>query len=234
MILLAAVTFILDEWAITEVRRLPDAWIAAFDVITDFGKSGWFLFPLGVVLLAIAVASPLLPRSSELVLASVAVRIAFLFAAIAAPGALTTAIKHLIGRARPYVTGMANAFAFSPFSWRMEYASFPSGHATTAFSAAVAIGTIWPHARIAMWTYALAIALSRVVVTAHYPSDVIASAIVGVLGSLLVRNYFAARRLGFAVRLDGHVRAFAAPSAWRTRGVARAIFALSFPKTLSI
>jgi hypothetical protein len=49
------VTVLLDAWwAVTEVRRLPEALIATFDEITDFGKSGWFLFPLGGSLLAIA------------------------------------------------------------------------------------------------------------------------------------------------------------------------------------
>ena len=69
--------------------------------------------------------------------------------------------------------------------------------------ALVAIGAIWPQARALMWIYAVLIALSRVVVTAHHPSDVIAGAIVGASGALLVRNWFAARRLGFAVGSDG-------------------------------
>ena len=60
----------------------------------------------------------------------------------------------------------------------------PSGHATTAFAALVAIGAIFPQARALMWIYAVLIALSRVVVTAHHPSDVIAGAIVGAAGAL--------------------------------------------------
>ena len=39
---------------------------------------------------------------------------------------------------------------------------------------------------------------SRVVLTAHHPSDVIAGAVVGVIGALLVRDWFAAR--GWALR----------------------------------
>ena len=66
-----------------------------------------------------------------------------------------------------------------PFVWRPEYASMPSGHATTAASAAIAIGAIWPRARGVMWFYALTIMFSRVVVLAHHPSDVIAGAFYG-------------------------------------------------------
>ena len=71
-----------------------------------------------------------------------------------------------------------------PFSWRPAYASLPSGHATTAFAALVAIGAIFPQARALMWIYAVLIALSRVIITAHHPSDVIAGAIVGAVGAL--------------------------------------------------
>ena len=73
----------------------------------------------------------------------------------------------------------------------------PSGHATTAFAVAVAFGVLWPRLRPLLWIYAIVIALSRVVVAAHHPSDVVAGAIAGAVGALLVRDWLAARRLGF-------------------------------------
>ena len=100
-----------------------------------------------------------------------------------------------------------DAFLYKFFLWRVEYASFPSGHATTAFAAAVAFGVLWPRLRPLFWTYAIVIALSRVVVTAHHPSDVVAGAIAGAVGALLVRDWMAARRLGFSVRLRRHGQA---------------------------
>jgi undecaprenyl-diphosphatase len=127
----------------------------------------------------------------------------------------------MIGRARPFVAG-SDVWAYDPFSWPARYASMPSGHTATAFAALVAIGTIFPQARALMWIYAGLIALSRVVVTAHYPSDVIAGALVGVAGALLVRNWFAARRLGFAVDANGSSRPIPGPSVWRIiKAVAR-------------
>ena len=66
------------------------------------------------------------------------------------------------------------------------------------------------------------IALSRVVVTAHYPSDVVAGAIVGAIGALLVRDWFAARRLGFAVeRRRRRAAAARARAAAHLKAVAR-------------
>jgi undecaprenyl-diphosphatase len=66
-----------------------------------------------------------------------------------------------------------------------------------------------------MWTYAVLIAVSRIVIGAHHPSDVLAGAIAGALGALLVRNWFAERRLGFAVGADGVVRPMPGPSLGR-------------------
>jgi undecaprenyl-diphosphatase len=85
----------------------------------------------------------------------------------------------------------------------------------------MAIGAVWPRARVPMWIFAGIIALSRVVITAHYVSDVIAAAFVGAFGAILVRNWFAARRLGFVAEHDGTVHALPAPSWRRLKAVAR-------------
>jgi undecaprenyl-diphosphatase len=212
----------LDGRAIAGVGQLP-AWVVwAFDELTDFGKSGWFLWPTGVLLAVIAIGGlRKLPKTARLVLTAWAVRLSFLFAAIALPGLVAAVVKCVIGRARPLVASDIDVLVFKPFVWRVEYSSFPSGHGTTAFAAAIAIGALWPWTRPWMWTYAAVIALSRIIVTAHYPSDVIASAAFGIVGALLVRNWFAARRLGFWVDSNGTVQALPGPSFRRTKAVAR-------------
>src|SRR5262249_12730923 len=181
----------LDAWSVVAVQRLP-AWLtAAFDEVTDYGKSVRVLVPIALVLAAMAaLASPALSRMSQRVLAAVAVRLGFLFLAIALPGLLFAVIKRLIGRARPLVEGGADPFISRPFGWSVEYASLPSGHAIDAFAIAMAVGALWPRTRALMWAYAVAIALSRVALTAHFPSDVVAGAVVGILGALLVREWF--------------------------------------------
>jgi undecaprenyl-diphosphatase len=221
--LIAAAMMFLDGRLIEEVRRLPQWLVRMFDVITDFGKSGWFLYPLGFMLIGIAaLGTAELPRFTRLVLAAIAVRVGFVFVAIAVPGLIVAILKRMIGRARPLV--VADGFVYMPFIWRADYASIPSGHGTTAFAAAVAIGVLWPRARPLVWTYALLIAVSRVVVTAHFPSDVIASVFFGVIGALLVRNWFAVRRLGFVVTPAGAVQILPGPSLCRLKAVARRLF----------
>jgi len=213
----------LDAEVIGASVRLPPTIVAVFEEITDFGRSGWFLFPIGaLILLLAALTSPTLDRASQAVAAMIAIRLGYIFVAIGLPGLVVTIVKRWIGRVRPSENG---PFAYEPFSWRPEYASLPSGHAATAFGALVAIGALWPRARPFLWVYALAIGLSRLVVTAHYPSDVIVGAAYGAFGAILVREWFAARGLGFYIGSDGGVHARPGPSFARVRRLARALFA---------
>jgi len=208
-----ATMFMLDAWSVRQARGLPAALLTAAGRFTNLGKSGYFLWPLGVLMLMLAALySPSLARFWRGILAAWAVRIGFVFVAIGLPSLFDTIIKNMIGRARPVVVTGPDVWAYAPFTWHPRYASFPSGHATTAFAALVAIGAIFPQARALMWIYAVLIALSRVVITAHHPSDVIGGAIVGAVGAVMVRNWFADRRLGFSVATDGSVRAMPGPS----------------------
>ena len=128
------------------MRRVGSS--GAFDQITDFGKSGWFLWPLGFLFLALAALAPIACRAwRNRCWRRSMVRVGFLFAAIAVPGLFVTVVKRLIGRARPLVSGHVDPFLFHPFIWRADYASLPSGHATTAFSVLVAFGSLLPRAR---------------------------------------------------------------------------------------
>jgi membrane-associated phospholipid phosphatase len=217
---------LIDAATIAAVGGLPLSVVETFNWLTDFGTSDWFLVPIGLALCAIAVvATPALAPVSRLVVAAFAVRLGFVFAAIALPGLVVTIAKRLIGRARPLISGHVDPFLYRPLSWTPDYASLPSGHATNVFAALVAVGLVWPRMRGVMLLYALAIAASRVIVLAHHPSDVIAGAVAGVFGALLVRDWFAARALGFAIGSDGKVRTLAGPSWRRLMRVARQIAA---------
>jgi undecaprenyl-diphosphatase len=216
----AGTMLFLDSRVIAYHASVPMWLVAVFGEITDFGRSGWFLFPTGIVLLGIAaIASPALGRMSILVLTALAVRVGFVFLGVALPSLFVTIVKRLIGRARPLRVEGFDVY-FAPFSWRADFASLPSGHATTAFAAAFALGALFPRARAVLWIYAVLIAMSRVILTAHYPSDVIAGAVVGACGALLVCRFFAARRLAFTIGPDGSLTAMPGPSLHRIMRVA--------------
>lgn len=227
VIFLVAITLwqmvLFDAAATRFARTLPIWLVEFFNFITDFGKSGWFLIPLGGLVLAIALVNRAsLPHMTRAVLAAIALRATFIFLAIGVPGLFVAIVKRLIGRARP-ITGSFDPFNYVPAGWRSDYASMPSGHTTTAFAAAFAIAVLWPRLAPYMCIYALAIAASRVVVLAHYPSDAIVGCFVGLAGAFLVREYFAARGLVFSVDPRGQIAAKPGPSWRRIKAIARPI-----------
>jgi membrane-associated phospholipid phosphatase len=148
-----------------------------------------------------------------------------LFCAVLVSALISEVIKWCVGRGRPFVGGEGNVFHFSHFAGTGAYSSFPSGHATCAFALAFAVSTLWPRARIAMLVYALVICATRLVLLAHHPSDVVAGALVGIIGAMFVRYWFAARRLGFAIQGDGTIVPLVGPSSGRLKRVAGGAFA---------
>jgi undecaprenyl-diphosphatase len=195
--------------------------VDGFYEITDFGRSGWVLVPTGALIVVLTlVASPTLDHMTRGVLAAIATRVGFIFLAVGIPGLFVAIVKRFIGRVRPSPAG---PFAYEPFHWRPDFASLPSGHTVTAFATLVAVGALFPRARPFLWGFALLIAVSRIAVTAHFASDVVAGAAVGALSAWWVRDWFALRRLGFVVTRDGEVKTLPGPSFGRIKRVARAL-----------
>jgi membrane-associated phospholipid phosphatase len=217
----AAAMFWLDTPIMRAAAELPRGFLDFVNELTDFGRGAWPLTPLGILLIASTVALlPSLPLMTRGTLTAASIKIGYMFAAIGLTGLADTVIKRIIGRVRPSDLG---AFAYEPLSWRSEYASFPSGHTANVFATLVAVGLIFPRARPALWVYALAIAASRVIGGAHFLSDVMAGAAFGAFGAIVIRDWFAARRLGFTIGSDGRVHKMAGPSFRRIKRVARAL-----------
>jgi len=94
-----------------------------------------------------------------------------------AAGVITPLLKFAIGRARPIQN--EGSHSFHPFDKNFD--SFPSGHATNAFAFATAIaghydGWVVP---TIVYTLASSVAVSRVNDHVHFPSDVLAGALIG-------------------------------------------------------
>ena len=218
--LIIALMYVLDagEIGLMPTRGTPSLWPVR--ILTEFGKDSYVLLALGTMLLAVAVVSAALPGSSRAQLLSFGMRLQFLFLAVLTPLLAGEALKWAVGRGRPFVGGAANAFNFAPFAGTEAFASFPSAHAVTAFALAFAVSAVWPRGRLAMIVYAFLIAATRLVLLSHHPSDVVAGALIGVVGAMSVRYWFAARRLGFAIRRDGKIVPLRSVSG-RFKGVAR-------------
>jgi membrane-associated phospholipid phosphatase len=94
-----------------------------------------------------------------------------------AAGIVTPLLKRAFGRARPIQN--EGSHSFHPFDKNFD--SFPSGHATNAFAFATAIaghydGWVVP---TIVYTLASGVAVSRVNDHVHFPSDVLAGALIG-------------------------------------------------------
>jgi undecaprenyl-diphosphatase len=190
-----------DARASLGAKALSPALVNFFRAITDFGTSGW----MWALALAVAGAASWARWKDgtrrDLALAALGERAMFLMATLAVSGLLPQAIKLFVGRGRPKFLETEGPFVFKAFSFNASYASFPSGHATTMFAMAAALGFLAPRWRAPLFLLAAIIALSRVIVRAHYPADVIAGACLGAASAYLVARAFARRDI--ALRFVG-------------------------------
>jgi membrane-associated phospholipid phosphatase len=191
------------EIALMPPRGTPALWPVR--IVTDFGKDAYVLYLLVAVLVAIALASPLLQGTSRARLLRIGTQVQYVFLAVLFPVLLAEIVKWVAGRGRPFVGGKANPFNFVPLAGTEAYFSFPSAHAVTGFALAFAVGAIWPRLTPLMFVYAVLIAASRLILLAHHPSDVVAGALIGVVGAMAIRYWFAAREVGFDIRSDGKI-----------------------------
>jgi membrane-associated phospholipid phosphatase len=122
---------------------------------------------------------------------------AFVLLATAVSG-LNGLIKWIAGRTRPFhlFDSAGNArlapFDLSPFRGGLsglfvsKNLCFPSGHAALAFATAEALAILYPRARWGFYIVALIVGAERVLENAHYVSDVVGAAILGIVGVHLV------------------------------------------------
>ncbi len=93
-------------------------------------------------------------------------------------------IKPWVGRIRPCFALPAGTFR--KLAEVSNGGSFPSLHSANAFAVAMAVTLCWPYAARVVFPVAALIALSRVFVGVHWPSDIAAGAVFGSGVALLV------------------------------------------------
>lgn len=127
-----------------------------------------------------------------------------LFISLISAGIVVQVIKHLIGRARPRLTD--NLVFIGP-SIRGGYDSFPSGHTTLAFCFAYILSRYYPRYKALFYGFAVLIGLERIEDMAHFPSDVLMGAVVGMLAGKAVSAFIS--RPSISLRhgeSEGHIR----------------------------
>ncbi|CAK0739523.1 membrane hypothetical protein [uncultured Gammaproteobacteria bacterium] len=170
----APIAFKIDPALSQAMRRLPEPMIDVFRLITRAGEAKWMLIPLGLATVMLMLAG-VSKRASAFRDGSLTIgrRVGFVFASIAISGLLGDLLK-LLGRSRPKLLEQQQIYGFFPPGFQADYQSFPSGHAIHAVALAVAVALVAPRWRWPLLIAGGAVAASRVIVNAHYLSDVLA------------------------------------------------------------
>lgn len=181
--------FMLDETIYHLVLSADEGNRHIWDIITDLGDSAWMgiatvaAWLLGMAMMRVQPDNTVwqkLPRQSI-----------YVFAAVAISGIIVLIVKGIVGRARPYLFDTEGPFGFNPLSFESIYASWPSGHTTTAFAFAAALILLFPRTKILMLAFAVLAGYSRMALGAHYFADVIMGATLGTLSAIVVYQWLA-------------------------------------------
>jgi undecaprenyl-diphosphatase len=191
---LAAGLFGLDQPLARWTARGSEGLRDLFGIVTWFGQGGVVLVPCGLFLLACSWLRPRLPSLAGPIARGTR-GAALLFAAVAAAGIVNDLLKLIFRRARPELWLNGDPAGFFSGHFGSAYQSFPSGHTATSVAAAIILGQLLPRWRIEFASFAVLIGLSRIVLDAHYLSDVVAGAAVGAGTTILTLAWF--RRKGW-------------------------------------
>ena len=175
------------EW----VRSLPKEYGDAAKKFSKWGKGELYMVPAGVVGMGLFW---FWRRHRGRFYVS-------LFAVIAtgSVGLLNTGVKFICGRARPPRVwpdaGYDYGFHFFQGT-RAAWQSFPSGHSICAAAAATVLWFVLPRwARPFCVLYVLVMMAARMLATAHFLSDVVGGAFLGMVFALAVRDWMRKRNL---------------------------------------
>ncbi len=148
--------------------------------ITELGDSLWFFLTIIFVFLLSFISKKikLISNKKWLYLRNFSF---FSFFYLILVGLVVQIIKHIVGRPRPNHVDFDSGNSFNFFSTDSSFHSFPSGHSSTIISVALLLGLLIPSLRVFFLLLGFVVALSRVVVGAHFTTDIVAGGIVAIL-----------------------------------------------------
>jgi membrane-associated phospholipid phosphatase len=165
--------------------------IYIFEIITQLGSSKAYLI--------MSLISFILFRFVRKNMA-IAYRSLFIFIAVAISGLLTDLLKYGFARYRPVLLLQSNLYGFDFFQYQYEMTSFPSGHANTITALMLAVYFMYPRYPLVFALIALLVIASRVILCAHFLSDVLFGGYLAMVTTACLKDCFARRNIDiFAV-----------------------------------
>ena len=160
-----------------------------FISITELGDSLWYflIFFLIFIFSFIAKKINIISLKKYSYLKNISI---FSFSYLFLVGTITQIIKHLVGRPRPNYTNLNENLEFIFLSTNSTFHSFPSGHASTIIATTIIASLMIPGLRSFFYICGALIALSRVVVGAHFMTDVTAGALLAIIIYKILNLYF--------------------------------------------
>ncbi|MBS9720071.1 phosphatase PAP2 family protein [Tianweitania sp. BSSL-BM11] len=170
---------------------------------TDLVRIQWYLVPAALLVLIAGVADWGKPDSgARRVWSNLYEQAIFVVVAVGGALMVTNVFKIIFGRARPVLFDDFGQLHLQPFTVAHDFASFPSGHSTTAAALTVILMAWLPRFRWFFLAAGLFMAASRVAADAHYPSDIVAGFTLGFLVVLSLARWLAQREIAFRAQHD--------------------------------
>ena len=149
--------------------------------ITHYAKAGHWLAVAILALAGAALARHFGAKGRDLPLL-INYSLAFI-ASLTVGSAVLHAIKLVLGRRRPRDDMEMGLYGFVPLAFNLDYNSFPSGHALTISCVAVIFSCVWPMLWPVWFAIAAILAVTRALLTAHFLSDVLIGAGIGLIAA---------------------------------------------------
>jgi membrane-associated phospholipid phosphatase len=156
--------------------------------ITDLGKAdGYIIGGLLAFLIGRALFIWTAPNPIAKFYAAIARAGGFILSSLALSAILIHILKISLGRPRPKLLFAEGDYGFHIFAFDTSLNSFPSGHSQTVWASVIPLVFLFPKLKYWFIAAAIIIASSRVLVTAHFPSDVILGSYIAILCAIYLR-----------------------------------------------
>ena len=185
-LLLGIIIFLFFDYSISKIfYNINSQTKSLFETLTHFGDSLYFFISTIMIWAAIKII-----QNKNKILLTISDISIFIFLNILLSGIIVQIFKHLIGRPRPSLFHLNDLYSLDLFNFDSSWHSFPSGHTATIFACIFCLIFLFPKIKNILISIAMIVASTRVIVGAHYVSDIFAGTLVAYITTIFLRDKF--------------------------------------------